>query len=529
MRNTLTSDQRTPAPGKSLLRFSGILLIALAVFALIFGISGLFGVDITGTIYLEAAITDAMSIPETTEYTRPDGRVTNVPIWTTDTWEAMQEALRSARAAAADGGVWTLGHEIDGPCEDGNYIEIDGRYYRRTLDTSQGAIDAAGNALRAAINGLALTEEQADADRDAILPSGRAIDVYFAFVLLFALFQLVTGFLGLKFCGNEKKARLLGILGVIGVGFTLAVFFFTAGTLGYTLGWMMLAVVAIPALLVWGARRNDKKVATVIIFGILVLLSGVVLFPVWWMIRSSLMTLTEVATMSFLPSRWLFSNYALALEDFHFFLYLRNTLTIAVPSVVLGTGTAILCGYSFARFRFRGKKFIFGLCIASMLLPPMVTLIPIFIVWTSFFEMANSFWPLIIPWICGGGAFNIFLMRQFILTIPRELDEAAMIDGAGRLRILFLIIIPAIKPAIMVVGIFIFMQIWNDLLTQMVYLSDADMATMALGLQVFSGSYGTMWNLTMVAAVLAIIPALLIYIFGQKYLVEGIVMTGMKN
>ena len=104
-----------------------------------------------------------------------------------------------------------------------------------------------------------------------------------------------------------------------------------------------------------------------------------------------------------------------------------------------------------------------------------------------------------------------------------------MIDGAGRLRILLQLIVPSIKPAIMVVSIFIFMFIWNDILAQTVYLPDGNMATMALGLRVFSGSFGTIWNLTMVAAVLSIIPGLLIYIFGQKYLIEGIVMTGMKN
>jgi len=121
-------------------------------------------------------------------------------------------------------------------------------------------------------------------------------------------------------------------------------------------------------------------------------------------------------------------------------------------------------------------------------------------------------------------------MRQFIMTIPKELDEAAMIDGAGRLRTLFQIIVPSIKPAIMVVGIFIFMLIWNDLLTQTIYLqTNANMATMAMGLRVFSGSYDMNWPLTMMATVLSIIPGLLIYVFGQKYLVEGIVMTGMKN
>jgi multiple sugar transport system permease protein len=148
---------------------------------------------------------------------------------------------------------------------------------------------------------------------------------------------------------------------------------------------------------------------------------------------------------------------------------------------------------------------------------------------TNFFGLINTYWPLIIPWICGGGAFNIFLLRQFFLTLPRELDEAAMIDGAGRLRILVQILLPSIKPAIMVVGIFIFMLIWNDLLTQMVYLQSEELFTMAMGLRVFSGSYGNEWHLTMVATVLSIIPVLIIFLVGQKYLVEGIVMTGMKN
>jgi multiple sugar transport system permease protein len=233
--------------------------------------------------------------------------------------------------------------------------------------------------------------------------------------------------------------------------------------------------------------------------------------------------------MSFFPPDWVFSNFPRALERFHYLTYLRNTFIIAVPAVVLGTATAILCAYSFARLRFRGKKFMFGLCIASMLLPSVVTLIPLFIIFTNFLGMSNSFWPLIIPWICGGGAFNIFLLRQFFLTLPKELDEAAMIDGAGRLRILVQILLPSVKPAIMVVGIFIFMLIWNDLLTQMVYLQREELHTMAMGLRVFSGSYGTEWHLTMVATVLSIIPALLVFLIGQRYLVEGIVMTGMKN
>jgi len=497
---TLVPGRIVPVPGKGILKIAGVLLLILALPAFVFGLLGLARVDITGTLYLESAITDAMSIPEVIEVMHPvTGDVSNQPIWTSDSWDALQSALGTARITAADGVA------------------------------PQAEIDAIANNLRDAIAALVLTDIHADTDSALLLPAGHTRDVFFIFMLVFAAFHFICGMLNIKFSGDVKKARILGTLSVIGTGLTLALFFSTASTLGYTFAWMMLAVIIVPMISAAGARCNDRQVDTVIIFGILILLSCVVLFPLWWIIRSSLMTLTEVSSMAFFPSRWLFSNYALALENFHFFLYLRNTLTIAVPAVILGTGTSVLCGYSFARFHFRGKKFVFALCIASMLLPPMVTMIPIFIVWTSFFDMANSFFPLILPWVCGGGAFNIFLMRQFILTIPREMDEAAMIDGAGRLRILLLIILPSIKPAVMVVSIFIFMHIWNDILTQTIYLSDPSMATMALGLRVFSGSFGTVWNLTMVAAVLAIIPGILIYIIGQKYLVEGIVMTGMKN
>jgi len=277
------------------------------------------------------------------------------------------------------------------------------------------------------------------------------------------------------------------------------------------------------------SKKTLKQISTRVIFFVLVFVGTLVLFPIWWIIRSSLMTGPEVGSMAFLPSRWLFSNYAAALQNFKYLLYLRNTFTIALPAVVLGTSTAVMSGYSFARLRFRGKKIVFGLVIASMLLPSMVVLIPLYIVWTQVLGLINTFWPLILPWAFGGGAFNIFLMRQFILTIPKELDEAAMIDGANRFTILMRIIVPAIRPAIMVVSIFIFLGVWNDLLYQTVYLLDVDFATIALGLLIFTGSYSTQWELTMVAVVLSIIPSILIYIFGQRYLVEGIVMTGMKS
>jgi multiple sugar transport system permease protein len=204
-------------------------------------------------------------------------------------------------------------------------------------------------------------------------------------------------------------------------------------------------------------------------------------------------------------------------------------MMIIAPAVIGGTLTATICGYAFARLRFRGKKFLFTLCVGSMLLPTMVTLIPLYIMWTRIMGFQDSYLPLILPYLTGGGAFNIFLIRQFIMTVPRELDEAATIDGAGRLRILTQIIVPAIKPAMIVVGLFIFITLWNDLLQQMIYINSAEKFTIALGLTNFRGQLKQDWALTMCATCLSFAPGVIFYLIGQKYFVEGIVMTGLKN
>ncbi len=276
-------------------------------------------------------------------------------------------------------------------------------------------------------------------------------------------------------------------------------------------------------------KRRNERIADVVSFGFIVLFAALVLFPLWWIFRSSLMTNPEIASLSFFPSRWIFSNYPDALQVFPYFKYLKNTMTILIPCVVFGTITAVFCGYSFARLYFRGRSFVFGLCIASLLLPPIVTLIPLYVGWVRFLGLGGTYWPLILPYLTGGGAFNIFLIRQFIMTIPKELDEAAKIDGAGSLRILVQILLPSITPAIIVVSLFIFIGIWNDVLLQTVYISDSNMYTIALGLKTFVGSYGTDWKLAMASTVLSILPGVFVYLIGQKYFVEGIVMTGLKS
>ncbi|MBQ7871728.1 MAG: carbohydrate ABC transporter permease [Oscillospiraceae bacterium] len=279
------------------------------------------------------------------------------------------------------------------------------------------------------------------------------------------------------------------------------------------------------------SRKRTERISNTLCFVLLIFFSCLCMLPIWWIFRSSLMTNTELFQWppKFCPPNWLFSNYANTLEYFKFWTYLKNTLIIIVPSVIGGTITATLAGYAFARLRFKMKNFLFTLCVGSMLLPTMVTLIPLYIMWTKFFGLSNSFWPLILPYFCGGGAFNIFLIRQFISSIPRELDEAATIDGAGSFRILVSIIVPAIKSAMIVVALFLFTQIWNDLLQQMVYINTEDKFTISMGLSQLKGSLKTDWSAIMCGTCMSFVPGVVFYLLGQRYFVEGIVMTGMKN
>ncbi|QGQ94312.1 carbohydrate ABC transporter permease [Paenibacillus psychroresistens] len=279
------------------------------------------------------------------------------------------------------------------------------------------------------------------------------------------------------------------------------------------------------------SKKRYIQTMNIITLVAVIFIAFLVLFPIWWIFRTSLMTNPEIYKFppSLFPPNWLFSNYEKTLEVFKFWKYLWNTMLIIVPACLGGTLTATLCGYAFARLRFRGKQLIWTLCVGSMLLPTMVTLIPLYIGWTRGVGLHDSYLPLILPYFCGGGAFNIFLIRQFIISIPRELDQAATIDGAGYFRILFNIIVPVIKPAMIVVALFIFIGLWNDLLQQMIYINSSDKFTIALGLTNFKGQLKSDWSMTMAATCMSFAPGVIFYLIGQKYFVEGITMTGIKN
>lgn len=275
-------------------------------------------------------------------------------------------------------------------------------------------------------------------------------------------------------------------------------------------------------------RTTSKQVHTINTF-LIAIISLMVLFPFFWMLRSSLLSNIEINQYPplLMPKTWHYENYTYTLTVFPFGRYLINTLTIALPSVLGVLITSSLSAYSFSRLNFPLKKFWFTLVIGSMLMPAAVTIIPIFMGW-SFVGFGNSYIPLIVPAFLGGGAFNIFLIRQFLLTIPRELDEAAYMDGANHLQILFRLLLPLIKPVLITVSLFTFILYWNDVMGPLIYVSRNEMNTISQALTNFKSGYGTDWKSIMAASTMSIVPSVFLYFIGQRYFVEGIVLTGLK-
>jgi len=215
------------------------------------------------------------------------------------------------------------------------------------------------------------------------------------------------------------------------------------------------------------------------------------------------------------------------MSTFPFPRYMLNTLTIALPSILGVLLTATLAAYAFARLDFPLKRVWFTLVIGSMLMPGAVTIIPIFVAW-SLLGLSNGYTPLIVPAFLGGGAVNIFLCRQFLMTIPRDLDEAAIIDGAGHVRILFHVLAPLIKPVLISIGLFTFILYWNDLLGPLIYISRTQQSTISQALANFKSGFGTDWKAIMAASCMSITPCVALYFIGQRYFIEGIVLSGLK-
>lgn len=212
-----------------------------------------------------------------------------------------------------------------------------------------------------------------------------------------------------------------------------------------------------------------------------------------------------------------------------FLTWWRNTLLYAGLGTLLTVVSSLPVAYALAKFRFRGRRLSLLLVIAMMMLPPQVVVIPMYLFWAKQLDLSGTLWPLIIP-MAFGDAFSIFLLRQFLLTIPDEYLDAARVDGCGEVRTLLRVVLPMAKPGLAAVALFQFFSAWNDYFGPQIYASDNPAAwTLSYGLESFKGAHHTNWNLTMAATVLVMAPVIVLFFFAQKAFVEGVTLTGVKG
>jgi multiple sugar transport system permease protein len=269
----------------------------------------------------------------------------------------------------------------------------------------------------------------------------------------------------------------------------------------------------------------------IIFYIILTALSIACVIPLYWLVRSSFMRSTDIYRVDPIilwPKEMIWDNYAQAVRFMVFIRKTINTLIILAGNMVGAAVTSCMAAYAFSRVQWKGRQICFFILLTSMMLPGTVTIIPQYLIWAKI-GFVDTYVPLILPAYFGGGAFNIFLLRQFFLGIPRDLDEAAKIDGAGHIWIFSRVIVPLAKPAVMVICLFIFLGCWNDFFGPLIYLNSADKYTLALGLLQFRGNYSTRWNWLMAASTIVVIPCIVMYIFTQRRLIEGIALTGLKS
>lgn len=268
-----------------------------------------------------------------------------------------------------------------------------------------------------------------------------------------------------------------------------------------------------------------------LIWALLVLGALTMIAPFLWMVSSSL---KDQMTVFLYPPQWLpdpphFANYidVFVVKPFH--IYIRNTLYIVIMNEIAILGAASFCAYGFARLEFAGRGFWFSIVLGTMMLPGVILIVPTFVLFSRL-GWVDTYLPFIIPAFFGGGAFNIFLLTQFFRTLPQELADAARIDGCGELGIYARVILPLAKPALATVAVFTFLNAWNDFIGPLLYLSTNEKYTVAMGLALFRGALlQTRWDLLMAAAVTMTVPVLILFFFAQRYFIEGVVMTGLKE
>jgi len=252
------------------------------------------------------------------------------------------------------------------------------------------------------------------------------------------------------------------------------------------------------------------------------------IFPFLWTLSTSLKDISEVFVFppTFFGERIRWENYLRISERFPFGVYFLNSLKITFFVVIAQLITSSMAGFVFSRLRFRGRDLLFGLYLATMMIPGQVTMIPNFIV-MRFYNLVDTHWSLILPALVS--AFGTFLLRQFFLTIPMALEDAAKIDGCTPFGIYWRIFIPLSKPAMATLGVFVFMGTWNDFLGPLVYINTQSKMTLPLGLASMQGMYSTDWPVLMAGTVITIIPVIIIFLAAQDFFIRGVTLSGLKG
>jgi len=273
-----------------------------------------------------------------------------------------------------------------------------------------------------------------------------------------------------------------------------------------------------------------KIVRRTLLYGLLIALSLIFTLPLLWMVTTSL---KEQGQVFQIPPQWVpnpvrWDNYPEATHRAPLWTWLNNTAMITVLATAGSVLSASMVGFGFARLRFPGRGILFVLLLSTMMLPPIVTLVPKFIMFRNF-GWTDTFYPLVVPAFFATHAFNVFLIRQYYLTIPLDLDEAARIDGASNWRVWWDIMIPLSTPVLVAIAIFSFVQHWNDFLEPLIFLHSEPVKTLSLGLRAFINPNDASWHITMAASMWLIVPMIAIFFIGQRHFIQGAAMSGITG
>lgn len=277
-----------------------------------------------------------------------------------------------------------------------------------------------------------------------------------------------------------------------------------------------------------GGKPANRALMFIAQHTVLVTLGILFVAPVAFVLLTSLMSSNQTLTASLWPHPFDWGSYGRAFTQVPLTRWFANSAMYAVLATVFMLLSSVPAAYVLAKIRFRGANVVFFAVVIAMLLPPQITIVPIYVMWSQL-GLTGTLWPLILPNLLGD-AFSIFLLRQFFMTIPSEYSDAARIDGNGEFGVLWRVIVPMAKPGIAAAGIFLFFNAWNDFFGPLLYASENPSNwPVAYGLATFHGSHGTDWGTTMAVTMLVTLPVVVIFFFAQRVFVEGITLTGVKG